>query len=184
MEIEVKARVTDLQVLKSKLTEQGCVFTEPVVQDDTGYVRTTGSMERFLGNDVFLRIRVQSDGRVIFTAKQPSRFAGDGLAKTEYEVTVSSADELENILKLSGFQKAVHVRKTRQTAHHGGYEICLDEIEGLGSFIELEVMGDEADADSIQKGMFSFLESLGISGVDQVKKGYDILMLEKEYGIQ
>ncbi len=184
MEIEVKARVADSAALRTKLEGLGCVFSAPVVQDDTGFVRSVGSMEAFLGNDVFLRIRVQNDGRIIYTAKKPSRFAGDGLAKTEYEVQVNSAEELANILTLSGFVAAVRVRKSRQTAHYGNYEICLDDIEGLGSFIEVELMGEESEADAAQKGMWEFLETLGIGAEDQVRKGYDILALEREYGIQ
>jgi adenylate cyclase class 2 len=184
MEIEVKAKVADLSAIRARIVALGCTFTDPVVQDDTGYVRNVGSMDAFLGNDVFLRIRVQSDGRVMYTAKKPSRFAGDGLAKTEHEVTVSSAEELTRILELSGFVRAVHVRKSRQTAHYNQYEICLDEIEGLGSFIEVEVIGEEVDADSVQQDMRAFLQTLGIRAEDQVRKGYDILILEREYGIQ
>ena len=183
MEIEVKAKVADMNALRTKLQSLGCVFSEAITQDDTGYVRNVGSLETFLANDVFLRIRVQGDGQVIFTAKRPSKFAGDGLAKTEHEVTVSCATELAHILGLSGFVPSHHLVKTRQTAHFGRYEICLDEIESLGSFIEIEVMGEEADADAIQKDMYAFLESLGLSAVDQVKKGYDILLLEKEYSL-
>jgi adenylate cyclase, class 2 len=70
--------------------------------------------------------------------------------------------------------------KKRQTTHCDGYEICLDEVEGLGAFIELEKIAEEKDAGHIQKQMLEFLISLGISPDDQVKKGYDILMLESQ----
>ena len=41
----------------------------------------------------------------------------------------------------------------------------IDEVAGLGLFIELEVLAeDEADADNIQQQMYSFLKSLNIDG--------------------
>jgi adenylate cyclase class 2 len=178
MEIEIKARVSDMPELRARLEGAGCTFAPPVVQDDTVYVRKTGSLHDFLSNDAFLRIRVQNDGRIIFTAKKNANKSGHGLVKTEHEVTVSSVEELRGILQLSGHIPAVHVRKSRLKAHHGRYEICLDEIDGLGSFIELEEIGEESTAPMIQKNMWDFLESLGVSREDEVTKGYDILMLE------
>ncbi len=179
MEIEVKAKVLDMPNLKGKLEALGCVFTEPVTQDDAVFARKTGSLETFLSNDVFLRIRVQNNGRIILTAKRPINKSAETLVKDEHEVVVDSADEAKRILELAGFVEALRLKKTRQTAHYKEYEICLDEVEGLGTFIELEKMAEESAAAEIQRSMFLFLESLGVSPGDQVKKGYDILLLEK-----
>lgn len=141
----------------------------------------TGSLDDFLANKVFFRIRIQNGTKVILTAKSPKQKHGDGsLVKREHEVVVDSADEARSILSMLGLQEAVRVIKKRQMARYEGYEICLDEVEGLGSFIELEKMADEADAAQIQKEMFDFLMTLGVSAEDQVKKGYDILMYEKK----
>ncbi len=41
-EIEVKAKVDNLQEIKQKLENLGCVFTEPVVQDDTIFCNFDG----------------------------------------------------------------------------------------------------------------------------------------------
>jgi predicted adenylyl cyclase CyaB len=75
----------------------------------------------------------------------------------------------------------VRVVKKRKKTHYKDYEICLDEIENLGTFIEIEKIGNEKDADKIQKDMLDFLDKLRVSKNDIVKKGYDILMLEKQY---
>ncbi len=180
MEIEVKAKVADLISLRGALEELGCTFFAPVVQDDTVFVRTVGTIEEYLCNSVFLRVRIQNDGTVLLTAKKATTQSAENLVKTEYEVVVNSADEVCSLLELAGFQRSVHVRKTRQKSHYGAYEICLDDIDGLGSFIELEQIAEEHAAENIQREMFAFLGSLGISPEDQVKKGYDILMLEKQ----
>jgi len=191
MEIEVKAKLKNSVVVMEKLAKLGCEFSGAKTQDDMVWVAKTGTLEDFLSNTVFLRIRIQNGGggnsgsgngeKIIMTAKSPKAKQGnESLVKREHEVVVSSADEARNILLMLGLHEAVRVIKKRRTAKYEGYEICLDEIENLGSFIELEKMAEEKDAAQIQGQMLEFLGTLGIAPDDQVKKGYDILMLEKK----
>lgn len=181
MEIEIKARLQDKDVVMKKLTALGCAFSAATTQDDMVWVETMGSMDTFLANKVFLRIRVQDSSKVILTAKKSKALSGDeSLIKREHEVVVDSADEARGILEMLGLTEAVRVVKKRQKTHHAGYEICVDDIEGLGSFIELERIADEHEAARIQKEMTDFLTTLGVSAEDKVSKGYDILMLEKQ----
>jgi adenylate cyclase, class 2 len=161
----------------------GCTFSEIKTQDDMVWVEKTGKLEEFLSNKVFLRIRIQNGGRVIMTAKSPKGKSGnESLVKREHEVEVSSADEARSMLSMLGLHEAVRVIKKRQTAHHHGYEICIDDVEKLGSFIELEKMADDEAAAQIQGQMMEFLKNLDVAPEDQVKKGYDILMLESKNG--
>ena len=177
-EIEVKAKVTNKEALLSSLVKLGCTFTDPISQDDMVYGEKTGTLKEFLSNDVFLRIRIRGDGKIILTAKQPTKKSAEHLVKIEHEVEVSSHLEARAILKMMGYSPMVRVKKIRRIAHFHEYEICIDEIEGLGAFIEIEVIGESENADTIQAEMGTFLESLGIATESQVKKGYDILMLE------
>lgn len=182
MEIEIKAKLRDAEAVAEKLRVLGCVFSEPKTQDDMVWVQNVGPLEVFLANPVFLRIRVQNGEKVILTAKKSkSNLAGEAgnLVKREHEVVVDSAEEARGILEMLGLQEAVRTIKTRRTAQYKDYEICLDDVEDLGSFIELEKMGEEADAPRIQKEMMKFLATLDVSEGDLVHKGYDILMLEK-----
>ena len=181
MEIEVKARLKNEKVVVKKLTELGCKLSEPIVQDDTVWSKEAGSLKVFLSNDVFLRIRIQNREKIILTAKKPKAKSGHAsLVKHEFEVVVDSEKEAQGILTLLGLQPAVHTKKIRRKTNYKDYEICIDEIENLGAFIEIEKIGEEKDANKIQKEMLLFLSSLSVSEDDVVKKGYDILMLEKE----
>ena len=180
-EIEIKAIVRDRVSLMQKLSEKGCVFSKTKTQDDAVFVQNTGPMDTFLSNSVFLRIRIQDGAKVILTAKRPKNVRSENLVKREHEVTVDSAEEARGILDLMGYQEqeAARVKKVRQTAKLGEYEICIDEVEGLGSFIEVERMADESEAPEILKQIEEFLAELGVQPEDKVSKGYDILMLEK-----
>lgn len=179
LEIETKARISDKGGVVAQLISRGCTLSQPVVQDDTVYVRELGTLEKFLNNDSFARIRIQNDGVVLLTVKKPKDKSPDVLVKHEAEVVVSSATEAERMLLLLGYHKSVHVHKIRRTGECEGFHVCIDSIEGLGDFIELEQMAQESEAEAIQTRMRSFLSSLRIPSHDEVTKGYDILMIEK-----
>jgi adenylate cyclase class 2 len=180
MEIEIKARLKDKEAVMQKLAVLGCVFSEPKTQDDMVWVEKMDSLQEFLSNTVFLRIRVEGD-KAILTAKKPKNIAGEGnLVKREHETIVDSAEETRAILEMLGLKEAVRTIKKRQKAMCGGYEICIDEVEDLGTFIEVEKIADEKDADRILEEILEFLAPLGVSAEDKVTKGYDILMIEKK----
>ena len=134
-----------------------------------------GDLETFLSNKVFLRLRVKNNGKVLFTVKKRS----SPLVAEEYETEVGSREEMESALLLMGYKEAVRINKTRTITHYNGCEICIDEVEDLGVFIEMERLSEEGDAEKIQEELFSFFESIGIERSDRVIFGYDILMLQK-----
>ena len=173
-EIEVKARLRDRDTVMQRLASLGCAFKDPIEQEDAVYVEKTGSLEIFLSNKVFLRIRVNDGSEVILTAKKRT----GPLVAIEYETTVASKEEVRQILLLMGYQEAVRVHKVRVTTEYQGCEICVDEVEGLGSFIEMEKLTEDGDAEKIQEELFGFFASLGIVEADRVTKGYDLLMFE------
>ena len=177
----MKARLKDEKQVLEKLTQLGCVFSEVKTQDDMVWAERAATLEEFLGNSVFLRIRIQNGSKVVLTAKKSKTKSGDGsLIKREHEVVVDSAEEARGILDMLGLTEVVRVVKKRRTTKYKEYEICVDEIENLGAFIEVERISGEEDAERIQQEMTDFLLSLGVSPEDKVSKGYDILMLEKQ----
>ena len=179
-EIEVKAIVSDENALLSKLADLGCVFGEEIEQIDTCYVKNIGPVDVYLQNDHFLRIRKTRNGN-IFTYKKPA--SKTALIKEEHETKIENADQMEQTLILMGYQKSNVVQKRRKTCKYKEYEICLDVVENLGSFIEIEKMSN-GDFEKIHNELFFLLMSLGIQAQNEIKRGYDLLMLEKIYGGQ
>ncbi|PIR82959.1 class IV adenylate cyclase [Candidatus Kaiserbacteria bacterium CG10_big_fil_rev_8_21_14_0_10_56_12] len=175
-EIEVKAHLRDREAVVEKLVSLGCTLSDPLQQDDTVYVADREAIHVFAEGNLFLRIRVNNGSEVIFTAKKRS----GPLVALEHEVTVSSRAELKGIIAMFGFEKFLTIKKARQTTHYDGCEICIDEVEGLGAFIEMEKLSRDGDPASIQAELFAFLESLGVRREDRVNNGYDILLFERE----
>ena len=68
----------------------------------------------------------------------------------------------------------MEVKKIRRKAKFGGYEICLDEVERLGAFVELEKLTDDgADAAKVTEELLKTLEGFGLSREDRETRGYD-----------
>ncbi|SRR5258708_3859817 len=178
-EVEVKAHLRDREKIVANLEKLGCTFGEKVKQIDTVYAKILGNVDEYLKNDHFVRIREKNDGRFIFTVKQP-KDARKNLIKTEHETEVKNPKELENMLFLMGYKVANKVIKIRQVAKFKNYEICLDDVKDLGNFIEIEKMyedGTESDEEALGE-LKAFIGSLGVLDSDEVKKGYDIMMIE------
>ena len=178
-EIEIKAKVINEEDILSKLQDLGCELSEPVTQEDVVFAQKVGSLEEFLTNSVFLRIRESQKG-IVFTLKyNPDRQGEPDAMPVEHEVTVDSRAELEAIFKLLGFQPMVTVKKTRRSGHYKNWEICVDEVEELGTFIEVEQMAEhEEDIEPVRDAIMEFLRSLGINEGDLLAQRYDIQIIE------
>ena len=87
------------------------------------------------------------------------------LASSEYEFTVDDGNIARQMLVALGWREVVTVDKVRLESKTEDYTICIDDVAGLGLFIELEILAeDDVDVDTLQKQMRSFLKSLNIDG--------------------
>ena len=87
------------------------------------------------------------------------------LASDEYEFVVDDGNTARQMLTALGWQEIVTVDKVRLESKTKDYTICIDEVAGLGLFIELEVLTeDSADVKNIQQQMCNFLKNLDIDG--------------------
>lgn len=174
-EIEVKAKVIDLKKLEQSLQDLGCVLSDPIRQEDEVYYSVEPKFPfAYAGAGVqILRIRRQDGNKVILTFKES---LSGGLDCIEYETEISDPDEMKKILLMIGYEVIAEVKKIRRKANYGEYEICLDEVDELGSFIEVEQITEEEDSDTIQNELFEFLMKLGVAKEDRVTEGYDTMM--------
>ncbi len=172
-EIEVKAKVKNLKSLLNKSNQIGIYFGEPVVQEDTTY-------ETLLPKDNpdwnIFRIRKQGN-KIILTMKYKA--SSRSRDNHERETVIEDAKEVADMLERVGYSFGVRIRKTRKIANYNDLEICLDEVDELGTYIEVEKLAnDEADVDAIQAELWNILSELGIDSKDRIHKGYDTLMHE------
>lgn len=104
----------------------------------------------FATTDEALRIRV-SDSITRLTYKGPLL---DPVAKTrrELEFEIASSEQAASLLEALGFRPVREVAKQRRpfVLVHDGHEIevVIDEVESLGTFVELETLIDEGDGET------------------------------------
>lgn len=180
-EIEIKVRLQDKEGLLAVLAAKGIVLSEPVHQRDQvfGLPGEAGGD----GNTApWLRVRTETrrqgedeTKRALFTFK---RSVTGQLDSIERETEVGDPDVMIAIVKELGFVPFSDISKTRQTGKLNDMEVCIDSVEGLGDFMELEQLADEdADPAAIVNGLWREMAELGISSRhNEVTDGYDILM--------
>jgi adenylate cyclase class 2 len=138
MENESKHRVCDEAALLRALAALG--FTaDPGVdsQLDEYYDSAEGSLR---DSDFVCRVRVHS-GRVEAGFKGPRTWhADDSYTRVEVELPVTGVDEVRAALSRQGLVHVWRLEKRRRRFRRkpGTLVVCLDELPGLGLFVELE----------------------------------------------
>lgn len=86
---------------------------------------------------------------------------------------------MKNILRLLGWHPEVEVRKKRKKGKIGEYEICLDDVEQLGTYVELEKLThDDDDPIKVQEELLEVLEAIGVSRSNLEVRGYDTMIFQ------
>ncbi len=181
-EIEVKVRAKNLNEVEGKLREAGCKLSTPIHQHDVIYSYGTGTSawEEAKEGDITLRIR-REDGEAMFNLKEQRSSESDNI---EYETRVDDPEAMHKILLTLRWTPQVEVKKVRRKGKLGEYEICLDEVEKLGDYVELEKLtADNANPDEVREELFKALGELGFSRTDEEVLGYDtqIYKLERKH---
>lgn len=172
-EIEVKAHLRDEQKVLESLKQLGVELSAPIVQKDRVYFPKDVAFGQGIKVPA-LRIR-QQDGTYIFNYKIPDK---SNLDKIEHESEVTEPEAIASICEALGFDLRVKMNKVRRKGNYQNYEICLDQVEYLGSYIEVERLVEEGDSEQIQQELTEFLLSLGVEKEDQVYEGYDIMLFK------
>jgi adenylate cyclase len=159
--VEVKARIDSVEALlpRARLLADG----EPtlIAQDDTFFACARGR----------LKLRDFGDGRGELIAYARADAAGPKLSDYVRAPTTDPAALRDALTRAHG--AIGRVRKIRHLLMVGATRIHLDRVEGLGDFLELEVMlrdgqsVDEGDAIAVR-----LLRELGIDPAQHVAVAY------------
>ncbi|HHI00055.1 MAG TPA: class IV adenylate cyclase [Thermococcus litoralis] len=135
----------------------------------------------FSETDEALRIRIKRFNghfEAFLTYKGPKI---DNLSKSrkEIEVSIEDVDTYLELLSLLGFREVLTVKKTREKYYvEKGVTVTLDEVEGLGKFVEIEKLAkDEKEVQREVPRLMEILRSLGIEKFE--RKSYLELLMER-----
>jgi len=179
-EIEVKLRARNLNEIEQNLIKRNCILSEPISQYDVIYSLkgSKNEFEKASEGDVIIRIRHMKDKAQLNLKQQRS----SELDNLEYETEIKDYEQVHKMLETLGWHPVVEVRKIRRKGKLGEYEVCLDEVEKLGTFVELEKLtDDDVDPKVVKEELFNELESLGLSRKDEETRGYDTQIYQLEH---
>ena len=171
-EVEVKYRVGDTGQLLAALGARGIDLGAPVRQDDQAYAPEGWAYGDARQGVPFARLRTV-DGRHVFTLKRP---AENVFSCEEHETAVADREQMHRAILAMGFWPTVRIVKMRRTATVGDLAICVDELDGVGTFLELERMvPDGVPGESVQAELSGFVAALGVEA-EPTELTYDSLV--------
>lgn len=166
LEMELKAVLKNKLQVINYLGKKECEWSRTLFQEDVIYIQN--SIEKTVNIPVF-RIR-KIDGKTVVTLKVQ---AADLNTARELELEVSDDKIMHQILQIIGFEAKVEVKKKRIETDYRGYKICIDEVEELGDFLEIEKLSEEdSNRETEYEIMWHILEELGIREEDLVIEKY------------
>ena len=159
--IEIKARIESVESmvpLVARIADEG---PTEIIQDDTFFVCAAGRLK--------LRAFSEHEGQLIFCQRPDSA----GPKESFYVISPTSSPEtLRQALSLA-YGVVGRVRKHRTLFMVGRTRIHLDQVEGLGTFLELEVV--LAEGEPPETGMAvanELLEKLAIPHHQLIEEAY------------
>lgn len=169
-EVEIKFKVKNKEEVYTKIESLNCKFSK-LHQCDKIYVKEGINDFNIPAGENVLRIREQNNVSYI-TLKQR-------LNHLEYETKVEDPNVLNDIFVALGYHKLVEVDKYRKETTFEGFNITIDKVEKLGTFVEIEKLTENSEEiESIKEEIFNFALKLGFTKEDVETKKYDSMILE------
>jgi len=167
LEVEVKAKIKNLEEFKKRLKETNAKFLKTEIQEDLYF---NHPCRDFAETDEALRIRKINDKT--FLTYKGKRL--DAETKTREEIEINCGEEISEILTRLGFKTVANVQKDRKEYEFEKLHICVDKVEQLGNFVEIEGK-NLTDKDKI----FEILKFFGIEKGETLTLSYMELLMEK-----
>lgn len=100
---------------------------------------------------------------------------------TEFEEGIADIDNLEQIFKAIDIKEVIKVNKNRKIWEYRNITICIDTVDELGDFIELEtVEEDGSNYETILKSLYNIKDELNIKTNGEDRKGYPYILLKNK----
>jgi predicted adenylyl cyclase CyaB len=153
--IEIKARIESIDALLPRVRSIATSGPEEIFQDDTFFPCASGRLK--------LRVFSEDAGELIFYQRTDS--AGPKQSRYILTHTAEPAALRETLAQAYGVSG--RVRKLRTLFLAGRTRVHLDRVEGLGEFLELEVV--LADGEAPETGIAVANELLATLGITEAQ---------------
>lgn len=190
IEVEVKLKIDSAESIEKKLIELGFKKGQTLQEIDYYY---NGVDRDFRASGEALRLRlVESlDGSAVvadrpgepliqMTYKGP-KLDNVSMSRVEHQVNIDNFETMLSILSSLGYKPVEPVIKLRRELFSEEICACVDTVDGLGDYLELEIMADEeSQRENALDRISVVLKQLGYSISDTTTTSY-LSMLEKSH---
>ena len=159
--IEVKAYARNFEEINSRAEKLSDTPVQIIPQEDIFFNVETGRLK--------LRVLAPDRAQLIYYTRPDQ----EAPKRSDYYITYSS--DPQNLRRVLGLANGVRgiVRKTRYLYLVGQTRVHLDDVEGLGQFMELEVVLAEGQSDAQgQKIAEDLMSALGVERADLIEGAY------------
>jgi adenylate cyclase class 2 len=180
LEVEMKFPVGNISEIERRLAALHSL--PPSTRDEADQYFNAPDRD-FGQTDEALRLR-RIGPKNYLTYKGPKR---DSETKTrlELEVALAEGDEpaarFTVVLKSLGYQPVAEVRKRRRIYHlqreNFDVDVCLDQVDEVGNFVELEISTPERDEAEARRTIKQLAGELGLEGSE--RRSYLELLLSR-----
>lgn len=173
IEVEIRAKINNFGEIKNKFKKLDIEFVKKEKQIDRifGNPKFLDSNNMIIEGGLVARIRTV-DNKNVLEFKEISRDKGGIEIRSELGNLGAGLELLEKLQ----FNEAFTVSKSREVYHYKDFEICLDEVEKLGLFVEIEKTVSSPDQkESARKECADLLEKISPSSEIESRKYGDMM---------
>ena len=165
-----------------KIKKEGFCFIKDIIEEDTYF---TDKNMSFVRDRVCLRTRKTNEDFLELTYKPKTDNNTEKYGKREVNIKIEPQDynDTKYILKELGYEEYVSFKKHRKiyskNINNFEYNIMIDEIENVGSFIELEILANnEKEKEQLHDELDLFVEKIGCDNLKEKEKPYRDIVKE------
>lgn len=182
-EVEIKLPIQDRRKIAADLMALGFRKGSIILETDVYFDRVN---EQIRKNGEALRIRQirnlesgETESVITFKGKKLDRVS---MTRQELETEISDAETGIQILTAIGFSPvSPKVVKKRQSYHWNQMTACVDEVQDLGDFLELEIVtGEEERKDAALSDIEAILNRMGFQMSDTTRTSYLSMLQNRE----
>ena len=180
-EVELKFAVTDVAAIEARFVQLGARPLDVVHQSDLYFAHP---VRCFAESNEALRLRSTGTSHCV-TYKGP---VIDKQTKMRREIEIGlqgadrSAAEFQEMLGLLGFEPVREVQKRRQRLELDwsgrAFELAIDSVTDLGTFVELETLADEASRDQARAAVLELAAACDLHACEP--RSYLRMLIERD----
>jgi len=172
MEVESKYWSPGNAAVVAALNKLGAKKISELAMEDLYFAHPSRDFGK---TDEAIRLR-RAEGSAELTYKGPRLKAGGTKAREEISVRIDDALSAQRILERLGFKEAYTVSKKRASYQLDKLRVEVDAVDGLGEFVELEVL-----TESVERAASLVETARGTLGLTELEpKTYLELLIEKK----